>query len=162
VGVYSTVNFYTSVQQAYLDLRVYLKRHFSVHKDLGTNDIILKKTVNETDIYLRLRLKTGAGISSIGLEFGSDPDLLELTPSIDPETQFPATVVSPPEQVLIDFNYDEDSHIFNFTAKQGTSKYEFIGKVLEMSSTIFHQNWAIPKSEPNFKKTGTPYIKCGA
>jgi hypothetical protein len=152
---------YSSVLALFLDLKDFGKEKMTLYRDLGVNDVIFKKTIDEVDVYARFRLVDSVGHRSIVPEVSDDPDRLEAS-VVDPlryitfDTSEAATV-----DILV--HWDEERSIFVMDVRN--KEHWFYNGSLNLPSrvgTMFHQNPHVRGSNPNFRITGHPFIKCGA
>lgn len=153
---------YSSVLALFLDLKDFGKEKMVIYRDLGVNDVIFKKTINEVDVYARFRLVDTAGHRSIVPEVSDDPDRLEAS-VVDPLRYITFDVSDPTCSVEILVYWNEDSSVFHMDVRN-KAHWFYTGSLdlINRTGTMFHQNPHVAGSQPNFRITGHPFIKCGA
>lgn len=158
-------NTYSSVLTAYLDLKDFGKKFMTVYRDLGQYDCIYKFVVpNEGgDSYVRYRFKNPAlNIWSIVPEVSDDPDKLEAS-AVDPQRYLPFDT-SGPSSILLHCGWDEEKCVISISVRPEHGSERYYGQ-LDLKTrlgSVFHENFLKSGSTPNFRITGTPYMKCGA
>lgn len=152
---------YTSVTLFYSDLKeLLLSAGLTVERTVADHDVILD---TGDGAFLRLQKVTQGGVSSVGLLFGTDPEVLSVT---DPQAEWCIPFTVTPNAVFSPTSHwvpeEKFLSLLVVPASGESKRYRVELRVASREVRVVHQDHLNPQYEPNFKDTGGPYITAGA
>jgi hypothetical protein len=153
---------FTSVLLFHVALKNFLMSSlgWTVDRTLNANDVIL---TNGAGVFLRVQKKTVGAVVAIGLEAGSDANLLELS-TRDPELCMPFDTASGgifqgsahwmPEANRIELTVMA-------SGDRWAKRYRLALMLNTLDLSVTHQDHLNPATEPNFKERGGTYVQAG-
>jgi hypothetical protein len=132
-----------------------------VDRTLGAHDVILS---NGSGVFLRIQKKTNGTVTSVGLEAGTDADLLELS-TRDPELCMPfdtenGGTFQGSAQWLPDTTRLEMS--VAASGERWSKRYRVALQLNPVAVSVVHVDHLNAGMEPNFKERGGTYVQAGA
>ena len=153
---------YTSILQAFLDLKKWGKSFCTLHRELGIYDVIFSKVTDGVTSYIRFRkVMPREGVSCIVAEISDDPDTLAESP-VDPERYFSFDTTNG-GTVQMNALYNEEGKFISVAFRcRGHERYFGKMELDTVVGSMWHEKIGEPNASPNFRVTGTPYMPCGA